>query len=434
MSDSLTEGETHWLAATTLLASREKAGKVARLGERPLGAQPHVPLGVGRLKLIVTIPALNEEATIFKVVSEIPRDIPGISWTEVIVLNDGSTDRTAELAAAAGATVVTLRGRRGLGPVFRTGMMHAIRGGADIIVNVDGDGQFDSRDVAKLIRPIIDGKSDFVTCSRFGDPDYTPRMTPEKYWGNKCVTWAINKLCGLNLTDVSCGFRAYNRDAAYKLTQFGRWTYVEECIVDLSSKGLRIMEIPLRVRGEREFGKSRVAASVIQYGSNLAQIVFRAARDTRPFQVFGAISALLVVPAVLIGAGLGIWFLRYGELYPFNALLPAASAMLVAGFVLFLLALVAEMAGMHRGLSEELLFMARNRLYARRRAAGAMAVAKVSPDQAPWGDAPPPGTTAASHDGMTVNSRPVIARSTIAATDSTGTSAMHHGGVHFTEG
>jgi glycosyltransferase involved in cell wall biosynthesis len=360
----------------------------------------------------------------------------------VIVLNDGSTDRTAELAAAAGATVVTLRGRRGLGPVFRTGMMHAIRGGADIIVNVDGDGQFDSRDVAKLIRPIIDGRADFVTCSRFGDPNYQPRMTPEKYWGNKCVTWAINKLCGLNLTDVSCGFRAYNRDAAYKLTQFGRWTYVEECIVDLSSKGLRIMEMPLRVRGEREFGKSRVAASVIQYGSNLAQIVFRAARDTRPFQVFGAISALLVIPALLAAALVGVWFLWKGQLTPFAALVPAAGAMLVAGFVLFLLALVAEMAGMHRGLSEELLYMARNRLYARRRAAAAIAVSKVSPDHAPW-TSPPPGTQVASaHDGMTGSavaaagapSRVASARSTVVATESTATSAMHHGGLHLTEG
>jgi hypothetical protein len=374
-------------------------------------------VGVGPLKLIVTIPALNEEATIHKVVSEIPRDIPGISWTEVIVLNDGSTDRTAQLAAEAGATVITLRGRRGLGPVFRTGMNQAIRGGADVIVNVDGDGQFDSRDVAKLIRPILENRADFVTCSRFGDPNYQPRMSPEKYWGNKVVTWMINRLCGLNLTDVSCGFRAYNREAAYRLAQFGRWTYVEECIVDLSSKGMRIMEMPLRVRGEREFGKSRVAASVIRYGTNLVQIVFRAARDIRPFQVFGALSAMMVIPALLLAAAMGAWFLRTGNTSPFTAVIPASGAMLLAGFVLFLLALIAEMVTVHRGLSEELLYLARQRLYARRRAAAvAMAGAKRATH-----DAPLPRSVAS-------------ARSTAAATDSTGTSAMHHGGLHLTEG
>jgi glycosyltransferase involved in cell wall biosynthesis len=413
------------------LAAQSKTGKL-------VVRSPHDPprlIGVGPLKLIVTIPALNEEKTIGKVVGDIPRDIPGISWTEVIVLNDGSTDRTAELAAEAGATVITLRGRRGLGPVFRTGMMHAIRGGADIIVNVDGDGQFDSRDVAKLIRPIIKNEADFVTCSRFGDPNYQPHMSPEKYWGNKVVTWMINRLCGLNLTDVSCGFRAYNREAAYRLAQFGRWTYVEECVVDLSSKGMRIMEMPLRVRGEREFGKSRVAASVIRYGTNLVQIVFRAARDIRPFQIFGLLSALMVLPALALGAGLFVWFLVRGHTEPFSAILLASGAMLVAGFVLFLLALIAEMVTVHRGLSEELLYLARQRLYARRRAAAAMAVSRrvAGPDQAPWEASAPPGVQPASHEAPLARAV-VNARSTIAATESTATSAMHHGGLHLTEG
>src|SRR5687768_4727618 len=122
------------------------------------------------MKLVVTIPALNEENTIAQVVAGVPRRIPGLDEVEVIVMNDGSTDQTAEKAAEAGAIVVTLHNRPGLGKVFGTGLERAMRRGADIIVNIDGDGQFDPGDIARLIEPILQGEADFVTCSRFADP------------------------------------------------------------------------------------------------------------------------------------------------------------------------------------------------------------------------------------------------------------------------
>jgi len=161
------------------------------------------------------------------------------------------------------------------------------------------------------------------------------------------------------------------------------------------------------------------------------QIVFRAARDIRPMQIFGLLSALFVVPAVLAGAFIGLWFLRSGNLYPFDAVLPLSAAALVAGFVLFLMALIAEMVSVHRGLSEELLYLARQRLYARRGAARAMAVAKTSPNQIAW-QVPAPGVQVASHDVPPVRS--LNPRSTVVATEATATSAMHHGGLHLTEG
>src|SRR5262245_60688193 len=122
------------------------------------------------MKLVVTIPAQNEEATIAQVVAGVPRIIPGVDEVEVIVVNDASTDRTAERACEAGALVVNLQNRPGLGKVFGTGLERAMRRGADIIVNIDGDGQFDPADIAKLVNPILEGDADFVTCSRFADP------------------------------------------------------------------------------------------------------------------------------------------------------------------------------------------------------------------------------------------------------------------------
>src|SRR5271170_2146044 len=137
------------------------------------------------MKLVVTIPALNEEKTIGTVVSGVPRNIPGITETEVIVVNDASTDQTAQVAAAAGALVINLRGRPGLGTVFRTGLERAMRRGADVIVNIDGDGQFDPADIRKLVAPLLADEADFVTCSRFADPALHPTMPAVKFWGNR---------------------------------------------------------------------------------------------------------------------------------------------------------------------------------------------------------------------------------------------------------
>ena len=185
-----------------------------------------------------------------------------------------------------------------------------MRRGADIIVNIDGDGQFDPADIAKLVHPILEGEADFVTCSRFSDPAIRPIMPVVKYWGNRVVTHIINWVCGgTNFTDVSCGFRAFNREAAYRLTLFGRFTYTQETFIDLFSKGLRMAEVPLKVRGVREHGKSRVASSIFKYATNSLPIIFRAMRDIQPLKFFGGIAALLFVPGFLIGAFVTAWYL-----------------------------------------------------------------------------------------------------------------------------
>ena len=261
------------------------------------------------MKLVVTIPALNEEKTIAQVIAGIPRDIPGVDETEVIVMNDGSTDRTADIAQRSGAIVVNLIGRPGLGYVFRTGLERAMRRGADIIVNIDGDGQFNAADISKLVQPLLEDRADFATCSRFANPAFRPEMPTVKYHGNRAVTRIINWVCGgTNFTDVSCGFRAFNREAAYRLTLFGRFTYTQECFIDLFSKGLRIVEVPLKVRGVREHGKSRVASNLWKYATNSLPIILRAMRDIQPLKFFGGISAILGILGVLTGGFVSLWY------------------------------------------------------------------------------------------------------------------------------
>lgn len=316
------------------------------------------------MKLVVTIPALNEQESIGRVVREIPRRIVGISEVEVVVMNDGSTDATAAVARAAGANVVTLPGKRGLGHVFRCSMTEAIRRKADLIVNIDGDGQFDSADVARIIQPILHNQADFVTCTRFAEADGPRGMTSVKFWGNRSVTWLVNRLAKLDLSDVSCGFRAYNREAAYRLSQFGRWTYVEECLLDLAVKKMRIVQLPFTVRGQREHGESRVARNVVRYGSNLLQILLRALRDIYPLRFFCSLAAICFGVG-MIGVGfLALWLILHGQTSPFTSLVPMSMGVLVLAFLLLMVGLIADMVARHRRLNEELLYLARRKLFA----------------------------------------------------------------------
>src|SRR3954469_8301898 len=298
------------------------------------------------MKLVVTIPALNEEKTIYQVVSGVPRDIPGVTEVEVIVVNDGSTDGTVKEALRAGAIVVTLPGKGGLGHVFRTGLERAMRRGADVIVNIDGDGQFNPADIRKLIAPILDDHADFVTCTRFADPALRPKMPIIKYYGNQWVTSMINWICGgTKFTDVSCGFRAFNREAAYRLTLFGRFTYTQECFIDLFSKGLRMAEVPLKVRGVREHGKSRIASSIVKYATNSFPIILRAMRDIQPLKFFGGIASVFGLMGVLCGGFVAGWYVYNAETHtigengrkvletfhkttPFTSLIPIAGVLI----------------------------------------------------------------------------------------------------------
>jgi glycosyltransferase involved in cell wall biosynthesis len=327
------------------------------------------------MKLVVTIPALNEEMTIAQVIGGVPRNVPGISETEVIVVNDGSTDGTAEAAEQAGAMVINVSGRPGLGTVFRTGLERAMRRGADIIVNIDGDGQFNPADIAKLVTPLLHDEADFVTCSRFADPELWPEMPRIKFYGNRAVTRIINWVCGgTNFTDVSCGFRAFNREAAYRLTLFGRFTYTQECFIDLFSKGMRIVEVPLKIRGVREHGKSRVARSITKYATSSLPIILRAMRDIQPLKFFGAIAMTFFVPGLLMGLFVSGWYLsktnKAGEhvTSPFTSLITISGVLITLSVIMGVLALLADMLGRHRRISEELLYLARRRIYSNRRA------------------------------------------------------------------
>jgi glycosyltransferase involved in cell wall biosynthesis len=309
------------------------------------------------MKLVVILPALNEEATVGKVVRAIPRSIPGLDQVEAIVVDDGSTDRTVVEAKAAGAAVISFGRNRGLGRAFAAGIEAALRAGADLIVNMDADGQFDPATIPELIRPLLEGRAEFATCTRFARPDLVPRMPRIKRLGNALVTWIISFLTGARFTDVSCGFRAYTRETALRLNLFGDFTYTQETFLDLVRKKISMVEVPLPVRGQREFGHSRMADSVISYGLRAGSIILLAVRDTRPLTFFGSMGLLVTCFGGAVGALVGIHWLRTHHTSPYSSAITVSTLLLILGFLLIVLALVADMLGRIRRNQDEILYV-----------------------------------------------------------------------------
>jgi len=197
------------------------------------------------MKLVVMIPAYNEEETIGSVIREIPRDC--CEQVEVLVINDGSTDNTVEEARKAGADrIVSFKKNRGLAPAFRAGLETALEMGADIIVNTDGDGQYNGKQIPDLIKPILDGRADFVLGSRTkGRIEYMPL---QKKIGNRIATFVTRHVSGLPVSDAQSGFRAFTRDAAMHLNVMSDYTYVQETLMQAANSRMAYAEVPIEFR------------------------------------------------------------------------------------------------------------------------------------------------------------------------------------------
>jgi glycosyltransferase involved in cell wall biosynthesis len=323
------------------------------------------------VKLVVIIPALNEEKTVGAVLDGIPAGIPGIDAIEKIVIDDGSDDHTAEIASAHGARVIRHLENRGVGAAFSTGINAALEAQADIIVNMDGDGQFDPSGISDLIQPLLAGRAEFTTCTRFARRDLIPRMPLIKRWGNRWMCMIINAVTANRFTDVSCGFRAYTRDTALRLNLFGDFTYTQETFLDLAQKKVRMAEVPLKVRGEREFGTSRVAGSISRYALRAGSIILLSLRDTKPLVFFGVIGLAVLLAGVAAGVFLVVHWLDTGMTTPYQSLVTVSALAMILGFLLIVLALVADMLGRQRRNQDLILYLLKKQVHDRHSPAGA---------------------------------------------------------------
>lgn len=311
------------------------------------------------LDLVVIMPALNEEPTVGQTITRLPTQIPGVRSLRVVVVDDGSSDSTAAVAKAAGAVVVSHGRRQGVGAAFQTGLSKALEMGADIIANIDADGQFDPQTLPSLLAPVIEDRADFATVSRFADPKLVPQMPAIKKWGNRMMSRLISRMIGQQFHDVSCGMRCYNRRAAMSLNLIGSFTYTQEVFLNLAYKNMRMVEVPLPVEGVRKHGKSRVASNLFRYAINTSGIIFRCYRDYRPLRFFGRIAAALMVPGLLLEMFLLGHFLITGSFSPHKWAGFTGGAMLVLGLLVLHMALIGDMLNRHRIYLEEVLYQIR---------------------------------------------------------------------------
>lgn len=314
--------------------------------------------------VVVVIPAFNEEKTVGSVVRGAVESLAATGLEpQVVVVDDGSADRTAEIARAAGAEVLSLGVNRGVGLAFRVGLERALARGADYVVNMDADGQFDPADIPLLLEPLLRGEADVALGSRFADPRLVPEMPVIKRWGNRGMSWIISFIARQRFFDVSCGFRAYTREAALRLNLWGTFTYTQEAILDMVVKGMRIREVPVAVRGVRQFGESRVASDLWRYARRTLRIILATFRDYWPLQFFGWVSAVVAAPGVGLWAFL-LWHrLRTGSFHPHIWAGFVGASFVGLAALLFFLGVMAEMLKRIRLNQEEMIYHLRVQHY-----------------------------------------------------------------------
>jgi len=316
------------------------------------------------MKLIIYIPAFNEEESIQKVIANLPKKIEGIDSIHTLVIDDGSIDKTSAIAIASGAQVVKHYQNRGVGAAFHSALLFSLENDADILVSIDADGQFDPSEIPTLIQPIASGAADMVIGNRFskGKPEFMPSV---KYWGNKKVAQLIGNVCGTTFQDVSCGFRAYNREALLHLNLFGLFTYTHETIFSLVFQGLNVLEKPISIQYYPD-RKSKVAQSILHYTFQTSKIIFRVVLDYQPIRFFGAIGSIFTLLGFGFEAYLMIHYLINGVFTPYKSYGFIGLGLIVFGFLVFIIALIADMLNRSRRNQDNILYQLRKIIYAKK--------------------------------------------------------------------
>ena len=309
------------------------------------------------MKLIIQIPCLNEEETLPVTVKDLPTSLPGVTSIEYLIIDDGSSDRTIEVAKELGVHhVVGFKGNRGLAKAFQLGINSCLDRSADIIVNTDGDNQYCGEDIAKLVAPIVNGEADIVIGDR--ETHTIEHFSPLKKWLQRHGSFMVGQFAGVDIPDATSGFRAFSREAALDLNVISDFSYTLETLIQAGRKGLKVVSVPIRTN--QKLRESRLFKSMFQFLKRSGATMIRVYTTHSPLKVF----LTLAVVALLLGAipfTRFLYFVAIGEGDgKIQSLIFGLVLAVISGF-LATLGVLADMITANRKLIEELLRIQRDK-------------------------------------------------------------------------
>lgn len=315
------------------------------------------------MKVIIQIPCLNEEQTLPATLADLPREIDGVDSVEWLVIDDGSTDRTVEVARAHGVDhVVRMNGNQGLARAFMAGLAAAAELGADVIVNTDADNQYRAGDIPRLIAPIAAGEADIVVGSR---PIAAIRhFSAVKRLLQKLGSGVVRTVSGTRIRDAPSGFRAFTVDAALRLNVFSSHTYTLETVIQAGRSNLRIVDVPVEVNEPTR--PSRLIRSIPSYLWRSVADILKTYLIYHPTRIFGALGVVFLVPSFALAVRYLV-FVALGEGKGHVQSVIASGVLAICAVFMLAIGVVAHLQGVNRRLLEEIRYLE----YARRLREGA---------------------------------------------------------------
>jgi glycosyltransferase involved in cell wall biosynthesis len=311
------------------------------------------------MKLVIQIPCFNEAETLGRTVQDLPRQLEGFSAVEILVIDDGSTDGTADLARSLGVDhVVSHPSNRGLAAAFATGLSKSLELGADVILNTDGDHQYQGASIPSLLEPILRGEADMVIGDR--QVKRIPYFSRTKKLLQRLGSWVVRWVSGTPVIDATSGFRAITREAALQLTVFSTYTYTLDTIIQAGKKGLTVVSVP--VDTNEKLRDSRLIRSVPRYVLRSAVTILRILLMYQPLRVFTTLSLIPGLAGMILLLRY-LYFFLIGEGAGHVQSVIAGSALAILAFQVFLLGLLSDLIAKNRRLMEDTLYHSRRLSY-----------------------------------------------------------------------
>ena len=307
------------------------------------------------MKLFIQIPCYNEATSLPVTLKCLPKKIQGVDSIEVLVVDDGSTDNTAAVARENGVGhIVRLTKNKGLASGFMAGLDACLRLGADIIVNTDADNQYNGSDVAKLIRPILDGEAELVIGDR--NTNGIKHFSWMKKRLQNIGSWVVRQVSDTSVPDATSGFRAFSREAALQMNVISRFTYTLETIIQAGKKNLAISHVEIRTN--KTLRESRLFSSSLAYIKQSVATIARIYTMYEPLKTFSYIGAAIFGLGFLVGLRFLYFYITAGGMGHIQSLILAA-VLLIVGFQVFIMGLLADIIGSNRQLIENVLHRVR---------------------------------------------------------------------------